>query len=153
MKKFIIGGLAVIVVVLVVLVLVIKKPSNSVPIVQDSIVGCYAMNSNKDVYTLNVISQEGKNVTGTLAFKNFEKDSSRGTFTGTYNNGILLGKHAFTSEGMDSVMEVAFKKVGDYFVRGYGPVSNEGTQFANPTTIKYDETLPLSVFKKTACLQ
>lgn len=121
------------------------------PVAQESIVGCYAMNNNdKDIYTLNVASQDGATVAGTLRFKNFEKDSSSGTFAGTYQNGVLIGDYTFNSEGMQSVMEVAFKKVGDNFVRGYGPVTNEGTRFVDYGTIVYTEEA-LSVFKKTAC--
>src|SRR5689334_4035499 len=83
---------------------------------QASIKGCYVATIGKDVYTLNILSQNGEKVEGTLSFKNFEKDSSSGTFKGTYKDGILLGDYSFTSEGMDSVMQVIFKKFGDDFM-------------------------------------
>lgn len=121
------------------------------PLVQDSVVGCYAMISGQDKYLLDIASQEGVHVTGTLAFNNYQKDSSHGTFDGTYENGILMGNYSFTSEGMDSVMQVAFKKMGDTLVRGYGPVVNEGTQFMSPDSITYNEKDSLTVFDKTVC--
>jgi len=115
------------------------------------IVGCYAVVFNKDVYTLNIQSQSGENFSGTLAFKNWEKDSSSGTFVGTYKDEILLGDYSFQSEGTYSVMQVIFKKTGDDFIRGYGEVKNEGTRFVDTNNITYDSSSPLSVFKKTEC--
>jgi hypothetical protein len=117
-----------------------------------SVVGCYvARTPGKDVYTLNVQSQNGENVSGALAFKNFEKDSSAGTFIGTYKDGILLGDYAFRSEGMDSVTQVIFKKQGNDFVRGYGDVNGNGTRFTDLSKITYDASSVLSLFKKEAC--
>ncbi len=120
------------------------------PIVaEDSIMGCYAVNYNKDVYTLDIASQQGENVSGTLAFKNFEKDSSSGTFSGTYKDSILLADYAFRSEGTDSVMQVIFKKMGDDFVRGYGDVdAATGTRFTDVNNINFDASSPLSVFTR-----
>jgi hypothetical protein len=87
-----------------------------------------------------------------LSFKNFEKDSSSGTFTGTYNSaGILIADYSFQSEGMSSVMQVAFKKDGDNFIRGHGTMNADGTRFANPAMLTYDSTATLSVFKQVAC--
>lgn len=130
-----------------------KNKSPQGQIVQDSIIGCYSMISGQDKYLMNITSQEGVHVTGILAFNNYQKDSSHGTFDGTYENGILMGNYSFASEGMDSIMQVAFKKMGDTFVRGYGPVVNEGTQFMSPDSIIYDEKDPLAVFDKTVCTE
>ncbi len=117
----------------------------------ENIRGCYSLTNGKDLYTLTIQSQNGKQFAGTLAFKNFEKDSSSGTYNGTYDNGILLGDYAFRSEGMDSVMQVVFKKEGDTFVRGYGDLTSDGTHFTDLSKITYDSSLPLTVFKKGAC--
>ena len=124
---------------------------NTPPQETASIVGCYAVTFNKDVYTLNIQSQAGENFSGTLAFKNFEKDSSSGTYAGTYKDGILLGDYAFQSEGMNSLMQVIFKKSGDDFIRGYGELTREGTRFTDTSKVTYDASSPLSVFKKTEC--
>ncbi len=123
-------------------------PENQV----SSIVGCYQATILKDVYTLNIQTVNGENFSGTLRFKNFEKDSSSGIYTGTYKNDILLGEYTFQSEGMQSVMEVIFKKSGDDFIRGYGDLNEEGTRFTNPSAITYDASSPLSLFKKGACV-
>lgn len=116
------------------------------PIVtESSIAGCYVATLGQDVYTLTVTSQTGKSFTGNLSFKNFEKDSSSGTFVGEYKEGFLLGDYSFQSEGMFSVMQVIFKRVGNDFVRGFGDVDDEtGTRFTDLTTITYDSS---AVFK------
>lgn len=119
----------------------------------NNIVGCYVSRTAKDVYTLNISEQDGEDVYGKLAFKNFEKDSSSGTFDGTYKDGVLFGEYAFQSEGTDSVLQVAFKKVGEDFVRGYGEMNVEGNEFVDPSAINYDASSSLSVFKKENCVE
>lgn len=118
-------------------------------ITENSIKGCYIAHLAKDVYTLSVLSQDGESFYGKLSFKNFEKDSSSGTYVGTYKNGILLGDYSFNSEGMDSVMQVIFKKSGNSFIRGYGDLNGEGTRFIDLSKITYDN---LQVFEaQTDC--
>lgn len=119
-----------------------KAPIDNVPevVVQDSALGCYVAKLSKDVYVLNIQSENNGIVSGMLAFNNYEKDSSSGSFEGEYSNGILLGNYRFNSEGMDSDMQVIFKKEGDTFVRGYGDVNTEGDKvtFKNLDGIIYD---------------
>ena len=120
---------------------------------EGDILGCYVSRTGKDVYTLNISEQKGEEVYGKLAFKNWEKDSSSGTFDGTYKDGFLLGDYAFRSEGMDSVMQVAFKRIEGGFVRGYGEVNAEGTEFVDPAKLTYDESSSLNVFRKEDCAE
>lgn len=117
-----------------------EKPVEETPGVTqtESVLGCYVATLSKDVYSMKVSAQDGKKVNGTLVFDNFEKDSSHGTFSGTYENGILLAEYSFASEGMDSKMQVIFKKVGNDFVRGYGPLNEDGTTFSDMSQIQYD---------------
>lgn len=117
----------------------------------ESVLGCYVSRTGNDVYTLNIQNQTGENVSGALAFKNYQKDSSSGTFDGTYKDGILLGDYSFQSEGMFSVMQVIFKKMEGGFVRGYGEVNDEGTRFVDVNNINYDASSSLNVFKKEPC--
>lgn len=114
-----------------------QQATNTTP---ESIIGCYVAHLSKDVYSLSITSQQGELVQGTLSFNNFEKDSSHGTFAGSYKDGILLGDYSFSSEGMDSVMQVIFKKQGTGFVRGYGPVDSQGTHFTDMSAITYDQS-------------
>ena len=109
-------------------------------ITESGIKGCYVAHLAKDVYSLKISSQDGDMVEGTLVFKNFEKDSSSGTFKGTYANEILLGDYSFQSEGTYSVMQVVFKKSGNAFVRGYGETTEGGTRFADVNKLTYDQS-------------
>ena len=105
-----------------------------------SIQGCYVMRRAEDVYTLKISSHEGISVAGTLAYKNFQKDSSSGSFEGTYEKETLRGYYSFTSEGTDSVREVIFKKVDESVIQGFGPAQSiDGREvFVDPTDITYD---------------
>ena len=118
-------------------------PINQGPIIEN-IIGCYTSELQKDVYTLNVQSQDGEKFAGTLRFKNFEKDSSSGTYKGLYKGGVLFGEYIFQSEGSTSTMNVMFKKVGYNFVRGIETGDSNGV-------ISYDETVPGSLFVKSDC--
>jgi len=119
---------------------VIEEPIPTPVVVEDSILGCYVANLGKDIYSMTLLRENEGNVSGMLAFNNYEKDSSSGSFEGTYNDGILLGNYSFDSEGSHSDMQVVFKKVGDTFVRGYGDEKNQrddGT-FIDLSKINYD---------------
>lgn len=122
-----------------------NKPEITVdkPMVTENIIGCYIATIDKDVYTLNIKSQEGQNFDGTLQFKNFQKDSSSGTYVGTYIDQTLSGTYSFQSEGTDSIITTKFKKFGNDFIRG---VDEEGG------IIQYDATASTSIFKKGECL-
>lgn len=102
-----------------------------------SIKGCYVATLGKDVYTLKILSEEGENFKGTLSFKNFQKDSSSGTFTGRYRDGILLGDYSFDSEGTHSIVQVIFKKTDNGFLRGFGDMNETGDRFADLSKIDY----------------
>jgi hypothetical protein len=133
-----------VILIIIIGALVYKSKSGS-----GNVVGCYVMHNENDVYTLNLMSQKGKNVEGRMVFKNFQKDSSQGAFTGTYQDRILLGDYSFQSEGLNSVVQVAFKKVGDSFIRGQGDMSPAGERFSDVDNITYDSSQVLNVFKKT----
>jgi len=154
------NNLKLIVIVLVIIIIGIfvyykTKPASineGTPIVtEDSIKGCYIARLANDVYTLTILSQSGESFEGKLSFKNFEKDSSSGTYKGTYKNGILLGDYSFNSEGGTSVMQVIFKKSENGFVRGYGDTimldkarnineAQDGPRFADLNKITYDSS-------------
>ncbi|MFM7775571.1 MAG: hypothetical protein ACKO7S_00655, partial [Actinomycetota bacterium] len=64
-----------------------------------------------------------------------------GSFVGTYTNGILQGVYAFNSEGKSSEREVFFKRDGEGFVPGYGPVEvidNKFEKLQRPLQLKWD---------------
>ena len=104
------------------------EPTTQLP--DNSIKGCYVSTLAKDIYSLNIETQVGDKITGTLSYNNFEKDSSMGTFEGVYTNNILLVNYTFNSEGMHSVVQSIFKKVGDDFIQGFGDFEEkDGAQY------------------------
>lgn len=138
------------VIILLVLILIAvftyRTISNKQPqiLTNESVLGCYVATIGKDVYSLNVLSQDGQAFQAFLQFKNFQKDSSSGSFEGTYKDGVLKGFYSFQSEGTNSILEVMFKKVGENLVRGYGDMNETGTHFIDVNTVTYDESV---VFK------
>jgi hypothetical protein len=158
----IVAGIIACVLISVFLYVSVKKsneapiPVNDIPLsghTESSILGCYVAKLAKDVYTLQILTEEHGAVTGRLALNNYEKDSSSGTFKGKYENDLLFGHYDFTSEGVDSVMQVVFKKVGSNFVRGYGPIQTAGdtVSFDDVSHVTYD---PQSTFVKSPdCLE
>lgn len=115
-------------------------------------IGCYIATLNKDVYTLNIEKEENFDLSGTLSYKNFEKDSSSGAFKGNIKDDILLGVYSFDSEGMHSESEVIFKYIDGNFVQGFGPVkTKDGKQvFEDITKVTYDGKS--TFIKKDSCL-
>ena len=109
----------------------------------DSIVGCYVAHLQKDIYTLVIQSEEKGAVFGMLAYNNYQKDSSSGSFEGTFTDGILLGNYSFDSEGMRSDRQLIFKQVDGNFIEGFGDVKMvDGKEvFVDTNNINYDQKL------------
>lgn len=110
------------------------------PIDTSSIEGCYVTKLAKDVYTMNILSEDNGVVDASLAYNNFEKDSSSGPLIGTFDGSILIGNYSFDSEGMHSNRQVIFKKVGNNFVQGFGPAKTveDKEVFTDTNSITYD---------------
>ncbi|MBP6911806.1 MAG: hypothetical protein KBB88_01220 [Candidatus Pacebacteria bacterium] len=156
-KYFIVGVLGIVVVLSS--VVIYNSSHNQSPaskeagdVTTDSLLGCYAFQSNKDIYTLEIrhehTVEDRTDISGVLSYSNFQKDSSSGSFNGTYSNEVVVGNYSFESEGMHSVRQIAFKKVGDAFIPGYGPSSSiHGVDtFTDTKNIQYE---PEQVFVKT----
>jgi hypothetical protein len=91
-----------------------------------NVVGCFVAKIAKDRFILDITEQNGKEIKAKVAYLNFEKDSSTGTFIGTYEDGILDGVYSFRSEGMDSRREVIYRQVKNGFISGFGPIEFVG---------------------------
>ena len=107
----------------------------------NSIVGCYVGKLARDNYLIDVTAQDNNKIIGTIAYLNFQKDSSHGEFQGTYTNGILNGLYIFESEGMTSIRELFYKGDRRGFVEGYGPAEMKGdiSYFTRPLQIKWQD--------------
>lgn len=116
---------------------------------QINLPGCYEMSISKDTARMK-INIDGNQVSGDLEYKRFEKDSNKGTFSGTFTEGIIDGWYNFQSEGLISVRQVIFKSEGEALLEGYGDVEQKGdtVYFKYPQTLKYEDDHP---FKKITC--
>ncbi len=154
MKTNKILGLLAIIIVIVAVVLAARKPANTTPSTTtssdtSSIAGCYVATLGRDVYTLNIDSENNGEVQGTLKYNNYQKDSSSGSFVGAYSGEMLVGYYDFQSEGMRSIRQVAFKKIDKGFVQGFGDVEVVDNR-ENLKDLTFDPNL---TFVKGACSQ
>lgn len=111
------------------------------PASEVSVLGCYIAHLAKDRYTLEITSQIKSAVMANITYENYEKDSSDGTFVGNYTSGILSGMYTFTSEGVNSQRELFFKRDGQDFLAGFGPVTTSGDteKFTLPLQLSWDK--------------
>jgi hypothetical protein len=111
--------------------------------------GCYWKILKRDTLTI-MLKQSGNAVTGKLSFDNFEKDGSSGSVHGIVDGSIIRLWYNFASEGMNSVMEIYFKKEADQLLRGIGPVDAKGdsSYYTNHSAITYTQD---QSFAKLAC--
>ncbi|MEG1025520.1 MAG: hypothetical protein RSF34_13665 [Flavobacterium sp.] len=115
-----------------------QQVKNKIPLTT----GCYIFNDNHNFISLEITSVE-KVIKGKLIYSLWNKDKNSGTFTGHLENGILLGYYVFSSEGVESVREVAFKIKGDQLLEGYGELNAEGNAFKDVTTLHFNAEMPL----------
>jgi hypothetical protein len=86
-----------------------KTPSNTENTgTYDSLSGCYRYVYNRDTIKLTITIKDTV-VNGLLAYDNYQIDGSTGTIKGVVRNNQIIAYYDFTSEGMQSVREVAFK--------------------------------------------
>ena len=81
---------------------------------------CYhgIVGDSNSVFTVD--SQSGEKVSGSMSFVFAQKDSSYGTYTGTFKDSVLTATYTFWSEGVQSVGTNVFTKSGENFTgQGY----------------------------------
>lgn len=117
-----------------------KKDSPKIQTVE-----CYASYNMGDTVVLKM-QHAGDIVTGTLQYKIREKDANSGTIKGTTQGDLLLADYTFTSEGLVSVRQVAFKKIGDSYVEGFGEIDTTTTniQFKNTDLLDFNNSIKLT---------
>ena len=87
--------------------------------------GCYLSVNDRDTLIAE-LRQAGDSVKGSLHFNNYEIDGSSGQVRGKLDGQIIRLWYDFESEGINSVMQVIFKKTGDSLIRGNGEMENQG---------------------------
>ena len=108
---------------------------------------CYAVISEKDSAFLSYEDNLGT-ITGKLHYKNYEKDSSKGDFSGLMNGDTLKVTYTFQSEGSTSNREIWFLKNGDELLEGIGKYDEKGEIYADGKTVTFENG---HTFKSTDC--
>ncbi|MGZ5189502.1 MAG: hypothetical protein ACXWCZ_00710 [Flavisolibacter sp.] len=106
--------------------------------------GCYWQIMKRDTLVAKLV-QNGNNITGKLSFDNYQKDGSTGSVKGVVDGDIIKLWYFFQSEGLNSVMEVWYKKQGDALLRAVGPIDAKGdtSYFTDKTAITFDPSQKL----------
>ncbi len=106
---------------------------------QVSVSGCYRAVLGRDT-SLMQLMQQGEQLSGRLSFKNYEKDASKGFVQGMVHGDTLQLWYTFSSEGVNSVMEIYFLKHNEDLLRGIGPVANskDSAFYKDPPNLKFD---------------
>jgi hypothetical protein len=106
---------------------------------------CYRLTNNKDTLILKT-SLVNDTVSGTLSYNYYQKDKSHGKIEGLMKGDLIIADYIFFSEGVQSIREVAFKKIGDNFIEGYGEVEEKDgkTIFKNPNSLTFNQAVVLT---------
>ncbi|WP_286860198.1 MULTISPECIES: hypothetical protein [Sphingobacterium] len=106
--------------------------------------GTYQYLKNGDTISLT-IAIDGDKVQGDLNYIWKEKDRNIGHIDGVLKDSILLADYTFSSEGQQSIRQVAFKFGKKRVVEGYGAMEDKGDKmsFVAPDKLVYDQKFVL----------
>lgn len=110
---------------------------------------CYLYVNVRDTIKLTI--QESHNhASGRLQFKNFEKDSSDGTLSGTFLGDTLFADYTFRSEGMMSVRQMAFLRQKGTLIVGTGELEEVGNKqvFKDAQNISFQSNI---ILRRVGC--
>ncbi|HUP10727.1 MAG TPA: hypothetical protein VM187_00900 [Niastella sp.] len=115
-----------------------KKPKEEIP------VQCYQYATPGDTVALKLV-HIGDSYTGSLVYQFKEKDRNAGTIQASMRGDILVANYTFSAEGTKSVRQVAFKKVGNTYVEGYGEAVDENgvMKFKDITALNFGSSIVL----------
>lgn len=102
---------------------------------------CYLKVTGRDSLRI-ALREQGNQVSGEVAFNNYQKDSSHGPVEGSLEGDQYVLWYSFQSEGMHSVMQLVFKKTKKGLIRGVGQMETRGdtTLFTTPIQLRFDDT-------------
>ncbi len=98
---------------------------------------CYLNVTGRDSLVLKYENNQGT-VIGTMAFKNFQKDSSFGDVKGNFSGDTLKLNYTFQSEGTTSVREVIFLNQNNTLIERTGPLDETGPKFSDYSKITFE---------------
>jgi hypothetical protein len=105
---------------------------------------CYQYANQGDTVALKLV-HIGDSYTGSLVYLFKEKDRNAGTIQASMRGDVLVADYTFNSEGTKSIRQVAFKKVGNTFVEGYGESVDENgvMKFKDITSLNFGSSIVL----------
>lgn len=108
---------------------------------------CYIYIKHLDTVILKTSDVDGI-VTGTLVYNLYQKDKYTGTIQGQMKGDLLIADFSFSSEGVKSVRQVAFKKNGKTFIEGYADMEDKDgkTTFKNIDSLNFRNSIVLRKF-------
>jgi hypothetical protein len=104
------------VILVLALILIAGCGTKAALVTEPKLAGCYHGHVGDSDSVFNVNSQNEGKVKGSMSFVFAQKDSSYGTYEGTFKNKTLTATYTFWSEGIQSVDTRVFTKDGDNFV-------------------------------------
>jgi hypothetical protein len=122
-----------------------EKTINTQETTKDEIpMQCYQYASQGDTVALKLVHIRDT-YTGSLVYLFKEKDRNIGTFQATMRGDVLVADYTFNSEGTKSIRQVAFKKVGNTYVEGYGESVDENgvMKFKDITSLNFGSSIVL----------
>lgn len=107
---------------------------------------CYIGVSGRDSVVLTLRKGEEGLAEGELNYLFYEKDKSRGTFSGRMKGDTLFADYTYKSEGMESTREVAFLQQGNTISEGYGDATEiQGVMtFKDPRKVEFGKGFVLN---------
>lgn len=101
---------------------------------------CYFGVTGKDSVFVSIDDNLGT-VTGKMAYKNSEKDSSKGDLTGFKSGDTLKLTYEFASEGTTSKRDIFFIQKGESLIEGIGNQKDDNGQmrYADEAKISYKD--------------
>lgn len=106
----------------------VSSTATEVAATENDYAGSYSYEQAGDTVALH-LTMQGNKAVGHLTYAWKEKDHNSGSFEGEVKDGILLADYTFSSEGLTSVREVAFKLDGKVATEGYGDIEEKAGKF------------------------
>jgi hypothetical protein len=122
-----------------------EKPGSTQETAKEEIpMQCYEYASQGDTVALKLVHIRDT-YTGSLVYLFKEKDRNIGTINATMRGDVLVADYTFNSEGTKSIRQVAFKKVGNTYVEGYGESVDENgvMKFKDITALNFGSSIVL----------
>lgn len=123
------------------------KPNREFPTQTTNLTDCYKADVAGNIIELQ-IQNKAETTTGTLTYAFSGKEVTQGTFKGKWENNVLIANYSYVAKGKSKERQVAFKRLNNQLIEGYGERKTNSTQFKDVTKLQFNANMPL---KKSPC--